>query len=114
LRRSLAALAAGHLLAMSLGLPAVETRDPADAGLAPATAPSASHRNLVKAPRVGNPDDDFSDAIPAYGLAVFPCAVPVLDVPGESPDSLVGEPEAPRLRVFGARADFERGPPILS
>ena len=113
IRRYLALLAAGYLLAVSVGLPVVETRDVLDASFVPAS-PSSSGRTLVKALRLGNPDDDFSDAIPVGGLVVFPSPVPLLDVPREAPGAPVGEPEALRPRILGTRGDFERGPPTLA
>jgi hypothetical protein len=114
IRRYLALLAAAYLLAVSVGLPVAETRDLLDASVAPASSASSSGRTLVKALRLGNPDEDLSDAIPVGGLVVFPSAVPLLDVPREAPGAPAGEPEALRPRVLGTRGDFERGPPTLA
>jgi hypothetical protein len=113
IRRHLALLAAGYLLAVSVGLPVAETRDLLDAFVS-APTPSNSGRTLVKALRLGNPDEDFSDAIPVGGLVVFPSPVLLLDVPRQAPGAPVGEPEARRPWVLGTRGDFERGPPTLA
>jgi hypothetical protein len=114
IRRYLALLAAAYLLVVSVGLPVAETRDLLDACFVPASSPSGSGRTLVTALRLGNPDDDLSDAIPVGGLVVFPSSIPLLDVPREAPGAPLGEPEALRPRVLGTRGDFERGPPTLA
>ena len=115
LRRFLAGLAAAYLLLVALGLPVANTREALETGLLAIPALADGVARLAKGfPPDENPDGDLSDAIPVSGIVVFAVPVPRLDVPRETPGLLVGETDAPRLRVFHIRADFERGPPALT
>jgi hypothetical protein len=114
-RPILAALAAGYLFLIALGLPVAKTREALDTGLLAAPAPADDVDRVGRGyPPGGNPDDDFSDAIPVSSLVVFACPIPGLDLPRPTPGALVGETDAPRLKVFSTREDFERGPPSLT
>jgi hypothetical protein len=113
-RRLLAGLAAAYLVVVTLGLPVAKTREALNAGL-PVPLPSADVDWVGNGhPPHGNPDNDFSDAIPVKGLFVFAAPIPTLDVPLRTPGALVGETDAPRPRLSRTREDLERGPPSLT
>jgi hypothetical protein len=91
-----------------------KTREALNAGL-PVPPPAADVDWMANGhPPHGNPDDDFSDAIPVKGLFVFASPILTLDVSLGTPGALVGEADAPRSRLFCTREDFERGPPSLT
>jgi hypothetical protein len=113
-RRFFVALAAAYLAAVTAALPAAKTREAFETA-ARAVPVSADADWLEHGhPPHGNPDSDFSDAIPVKGLIVFAAPIPALDVPPATPGVLVGEADAPRPRLIRTRDDFERGPPSLS
>jgi hypothetical protein len=99
---------------VALGLPVAKTREALNGGLA-VPPPSADVDWVGNGhPPHGNPDNDFSDAIPVKGLIVFASPIPTLDVPLATPGVVVGQTDAPRPRLFRTRDDFERGPPSLT
>lgn len=112
-RRFFVALAAAYLAAVTAALPAAKTREAFETA---ARAVPVSDGDWLEHghPPHGNPDSDFSDAIPVKGLIVFAAPIPALDVPPATPGVLVGEADAPRPRLIRTRDDFERGPPSLS
>jgi hypothetical protein len=113
-RRLLAGLAAAYLAVVALGLPVAKTREALNAGLS-VRPPSADVDWVGNGhPPHGNPDNDFSDAIPVKGLIVFASPIPTLDVPLATPGVVVGQTDAPRPRPLRTREDFERGPPSLT
>jgi len=114
-RRLFASLAAAYLLLVAVGLPVANTREALEAGVIASSAPADGLDRIGKGyPPDANPDDDLSDAIPVSGIVVFAVPIPRLDAPRPEPGLIVGENDAPRLRVFRTRAEFERGPPSLT
>jgi hypothetical protein len=107
-------VAAAYLAAVALALPVAKTREALDVGLTAAT-PAADVEWVVEGhPPHGNPDNDFSDAIPVKGLFVFASPTLTLDVSLGTPGAHVGGTDAPRPRLLRTREDFERGPPSLT
>jgi hypothetical protein len=113
-RSLFAAFAAAYLAVVAVALPVAKTREALDLGLF-APPPAADVNSVGHGhPPHGNPDSDFSDAIPVKGLFVFSSPLPVLGVPVSTPGVLLGEADAPRPRLLRTRDDFERGPPSLT